>query len=175
MPEDDDGRTKSGWKQLIEQAEHDVQTARTQYWAERVSRGPVSLSTRQQLATAALQYRDVLLEYSDVNSVEELWDEHEIDSLEQLAHNSVTVNESVAGDTNAVQQVERPAIVAIDPKRLVDATHHLDEVALKLGFGEEPNYDEAHDEPEHDDLRGLLEVRGQDEALDNIEHVGGDN
>jgi len=157
-------------KRVVYDARETVQAARNEVWGELVGRGQVSLHARRQLATAAVQYWDVLKEYGEDRSTE--WEESGVDQIGALVGETVEVPEPAPGDTNANDTVQRPALLSVDPEQLIDVTKELDTLAKELGFAAGTRDKTPSDEPELSDLRGLLKARGQTEALQNLPGSG---
>jgi hypothetical protein len=160
-------------KQVVYDARESVQAARNEVWGELVGRGSVSLHARRQLATAAVQYWDVLKEYGEDRTTE--WEESGVDEIGELVGKTVQVPEPAPGDTSATDMVERPALLSVDPQRLIGVTKRLDTLAKELGFAAGTRDKTPSDEPELSDLRGLLKARGQTEALTKLPGSGGDD
>lgn len=160
-------------KRVVYDARETVQAARNEVWGELVGHGSVSPHARRQLATAAVQYWDVLKEYGDER--EDGWEEAGVDQLGELVGQTVEVAEPADGDTSATETVERPALLSVDPQQLIDITKRLDELAKELGFAAATQDRTPSDEPELSDLRGLLKARGQTEALQNLPGSGGED
>jgi hypothetical protein len=119
-------------KRVVYDARETVQAARNEVWGELVGHGSVSPHARRQLATAAVQYWDVLKEYGDER--EDGWEEAGVDQLGELVGRTVEVAEPAPGDTSATETVKRPALLSVDPQQLIDVTKRLDELAKELGF-----------------------------------------
>jgi hypothetical protein len=125
-----------GFSLLVREARQQMQNARNIYWHEKTSGdGSVSWEVRELLARRAVQYYDILWEYkTDRQSVEQAWDESDIEMIQQLAHDARTVDVAAPGDTSNTQQVQKPALAALDPSKLVELTKQLDQIANDLGF-----------------------------------------
>jgi hypothetical protein len=169
MSEDDEGTNPAD--RLIYDAREQLQLVRNEFWRQRV-RGTVSSKMKRELAVAAIQLHDVLWEHSDENAIEDEWDGSNVDDLRTLLDKTVSVPEQTPGDSANNRTVERPAIAAVDGDWLVDVSKRLERLAKQLGFGANTRDETPHNEPSAEDLRGLVELRGQDEAADNIKHIG---
>lgn len=140
MPATDDaGDGHNGFLPMIRETREQVQTARWQYFQEKLS-GRVSHSARQELAQAALLYYDVLWEYVDNDQgVHQAWQDSDVDLIQQKSHETVTTTAGTPGRGSAKQYREENALVAMDPDTLVELTKKLDYFASEMGFGASPN------------------------------------
>lgn len=111
--------------------------AAVQRYDEAIVRGTVPQSVRRDLATAALDYFHILHEHRDEEALEEPWDERGIEFLEELQGETVTVEQSLPRANGATTYVERPAILAVDPRRLTRAILELNDIAKELGLSAE--------------------------------------
>ena len=138
--------------EIVNSTKQHVQGVRNQFHRERVN-GGVSEETHRELATAALQYRDVLAEYSDENAVRERWEESGVDDLERLVGETRTVEVDAPGRTSNTRTAERPAVLATSPVAIYHATKKLDRLAKELGFAAE-----VADVTPHHDLQETVTV-----------------
>lgn len=131
MSDRDDGDDPRA-RRLIMEIRHRVQASRNQVWHELVNYGGVSDSSKRDLATAAVQYWDVLSEFRDDRADE--WDEEGVDDLKTLLTEEVPVEVPSSGRSRATNTELRPAIVQVQPTALIEATKRLDKLAKSLGF-----------------------------------------
>jgi hypothetical protein len=167
----DDGALSQPAGRIIYQTRQRVQEVRNQYHRERVF-GSVSAETHRELATVALQYRDVLAEHAEEQVVREAWRESGVDRLEELVGETRPVEVAGAGDTRNTETVQRPAVLAVSHADIYQATKDLDRLAKELGFAASTRDKTPEEEATMSDLRGLLKARGQTEAMDLL--PGGD-
>jgi hypothetical protein len=109
-------------------------TAAIQRYNEALVKGSVSEEHRRDLAAAALDYYSVLHEHRDEEALDPHWDERDIAWLEDLAGETVEMEQSLPRSNGATTSVERPAILAVDASRLRDLILELNDVAKELGF-----------------------------------------
>jgi hypothetical protein len=64
------------------------------------------------------------------------------------------------------ETTHKPAVLPIDDA--IDVLDLLDRVSHRLGFTADARDVTPHTEPDMEDLRGLVELRGQDDALDRL-------
>jgi hypothetical protein len=159
-------------KRVIYRTRERVQEVRNRYHRERVN-GGVTDATHRELATVALQFRDVLAEYADESVVRDKWDESGVDDLEALVGQTRTVDEVAPGRTSNTQTVTKPAVLAVPHVQIYHATKQLDSLAKELGFAASAREKTPEEEATMSDLRGLLKARGQTEAIDLL--PGGDD
>jgi len=112
-------------------------TAAVQRYNEAIVTGGVPADVKQDLATAALDYYNVLYEYREEEALDEEWDERGISWLEELANETVTVEQSLPRSNGATTTTERPAILSVDAHRLKELILELNDVAKELGFSAE--------------------------------------
>lgn len=162
-----DDQTASPAKRLIFATRERVQMVRNRYHAERVA-GGVSDETHRELATVALQYRDVLSEHSENEIVAEKWEDSGVDGLETLVGQTRAVEIEAPGRTQNTQTVMRPAVLSVPAEDIYRATKQLDLLALELGFAASTREKTSHTTTDPDDLEALLTARGQTQALENL-------
>jgi hypothetical protein len=167
---DDDERSDSAPARLIYRMREHVQQVRNQFWREGIN-GQPSAATKRELATACIQYWDVLYEFRD----ESVLEEGDFPDVEPVRSRVGQMTERLEqsgrrGGSQTVRQV--PAVMELDGWYLVSLTKDLDDLANRLGFGASTREATPHDDISHDDLAALLEARDQDEALEKV--PGGD-
>jgi hypothetical protein len=144
-----------------------VQEVRNRYHRERVF-GGVSDATHRELATVALQYRDVLAEHSDEGVVKDKWEESGVDNLEALVGQTQTVEEVAPGRTSNTQTVTKPAVLTVPLVEIYHATKELDSLAKELGLAADVREKTPEDEGTLEDLYHLLGRRGQTDAQERL-------
>lgn len=132
MSDYSDERDDQRPRRIIYDIREQVQAARNEVYSELVGRGAVSLDSRRQLATATVQYWDVLREYRDER--EDEWEEAGVDQLATAIGSTVAVETAAPGDTTATQTEERPALLSVDAQQILQISKRLDELANDLGF-----------------------------------------
>lgn len=124
----------AGFLRLIRHAREQMQMARGDYYREKLN-GSVSLQTRQQLASAAMQYYDVLWEYRVRDQqIKQSWEESNVDLIQQLNDDTTSVKVETPGDSPGNDTAERNALVACDPNLVIQLTKELDALANEMGF-----------------------------------------
>jgi hypothetical protein len=129
-------RPQTGFDLLVREARQQMQNARNIYWREKTSGdGSVSWGVRELLARRAVQYYDILWEYkTERQSVEQAWEESDIETIQELANESQAVEVAAPGRTSNTKEVRKPALAALAPEKLVELTKQLDQIANDLGF-----------------------------------------
>jgi len=113
-----------------------------------------------------MDYWDALSEFRD--EVEETWEEHGLDEIPELAQERVEVSVEKPGYGAHAERTTKPKLATVDIWTLIDYSQGLDAAANKLGFAANTPNSIPNDEPDMADLRGLLQARGQDQALENL-------
>ena len=161
----DDEDTNLRAKRIVDETQEEVQAVRNRVWSQHL-RGGVGMAGRRRLAEVVVQYWDVLKKHRDEN--EDLWQECGLHQIRDLAFQTRSVPQQAAGHTSATQSVDVPALVALDISQLLKLTDRLDDFAKHLGFAPPTKDRTPHDDGTMDDLRYLLEARGQSEALERL-------
>lgn len=131
----DDGG-KSGFETLVRAAREQMQQARSQYYQDKISNGPIRHRTRVNVARAALNYYDVLWEFRDKDQqVKSAWLDSGVDKIQEWSNQDRVVDAPTAGDTSATQKRTQNALLAADPDHIISLTKQLDYFANELGFG----------------------------------------
>lgn len=164
MSRTDDEQAAQPAKRVIFGTRERVQEVRNIYHRERVN-GSVSPATHRELATAALQYRDVLAEHSEEGVVRDKWEESGVDGLETLVGETRVVEVEAPGRTANTRTERKPAVLTVPHYQIYQATKALDTLAKELGFAASAREKTASEEASMSDLRGLLKGRGQKEAM----------
>jgi len=128
--------SEDGFTRLVREARQQMQNARNLYWREKNSgNGSVSWDVRELLARRAAQYYDILWEFKDnKQTVEQAWDASDVEVINRLSTETKSVEVEAPGDTSNTKEVQKPALAAISPQRLVELTKQLDTLANELGF-----------------------------------------
>ena len=143
-----------------------VQQIRNRFWEEGVN-GGFSPSTKRDLATVAIQYWDMLCELRD----ESVLDDGDFPDITPIRsrigrQTEVVTKSKRLGQSTTLKTV--PAITELSDWYLVELTQELDDLAKKLGFAATTADRVPNDRASEDDLKGLLEARGQTEAVENL-------
>jgi hypothetical protein len=169
----DEETSRTPAQRIIFATRQRVQEVRNQYHRERVA-GSVSEATHRELATVALQYRDVLAEHADERIVKDHWEESAVDELERLVGERRYVDVEAPGDTSNTRRVAQPAVLAVSHGAIYQATKRLDYLAKRLGFAASARQKTPRDEGDLSDLYHLLGRRGQTEAQARLPYDGDD-
>lgn len=159
-------------RKIINDTRRHVHAARAEYFDDILKHGTVTAETRKTLIEAAMLYRSTLREHSDHSVIQDKWEESGVDQLAELLQQTRTVEKPSPGDTNNGRTEEVPAVMAVPAEQILKVTERLDEMANELGFGASTTDTTPHDEPDHDDLRGLVKLRGQEDVAERV--PGGD-
>jgi hypothetical protein len=124
-------------KAVIYDARETMQAARNEAWNELISGSRVRYQTRLQLASATIQYWDVLREHRDDRAAS--WDNSGVDKLASLVGETRRVPKPTPGDTDATSYEEQPALLSIDPSEIIHISKQLDDYAKELGFAATPD------------------------------------
>lgn len=109
-------------------------TAAVQRYNEARVRGDVDERVQLDLATAALNYYNVLHEHRDEAALSEPWGERGIQWLEQAAQQSVVVEESLPRSNGATAASTKPKLLAVDPEAIKQTILELNDIAKELGL-----------------------------------------
>lgn len=88
----------------------------------------------RELAQRALDYREVLHKYRSKDALDPEWDERPIHWIEEYQNRTVQVEQSSGRLNNNTTLAEKPAILSIDPERLVYVIRELEDISDELGF-----------------------------------------
>jgi len=148
-------------KRLIREAKEEAFHARRQLRRERPN---PSLAAKRDLAAAADDYRDQLLDYKDERALETPWNErdYDIDILPRLLKETTTVTQSLNRRGSPSTTREVPKVAKIDGQRLISISKELDKIAAELGFAPDAKRsreqfhiaspDQEHPEPVNDNV-----------------------
>lgn len=162
--------TETADRKLIREAKEEAWHGRRQLRREMPN---PSTEAKWQLATALADYRDLLSAYSTERALNTPWDERgvDVDAIEQIVNQVTTGSKSVNRRGNAQQPTTVPMVEKVEPQVLIRIGNELDEIAKELGFAPKADNPPEHGSADLHDLRGLIKVRGQGEALGTIPDV----
>jgi hypothetical protein len=141
---------------------------------ELVSHGSVQPETKTEAVKAALGYFNELKEHRDERAVRERWEESGVGSLEAYLYETTEVERPAPGDTSATTSETVPRVHALEPQQLSRIIDELNELAKDLGFAPRVNEPTPRDDPDMNDIRGLLQARGQTEAAGRVPEQPGE-
>ena len=120
-------------RQMIYEIRRRVQAARNRYWAEGVD-GEVSDETHRELATAVLQYHDVLYEFRN-ESVLSPGDWPDIAEIRERVGRKARQRTQQGGLSRPATVTLVPAVTQVPIEDILQASEDLDDLAKTLGFG----------------------------------------
>lgn len=121
-------------KQIIYDHEMAALSAVREYRRFKLRPDPVPDHVVRELAERALGYREVLHKYREEDALDPPWEERQVHWIEQEQNESVTVEVPSARRNGNTRTVQKPAILAVDPEKLVDVVRRLEDIADELGF-----------------------------------------
>ena len=129
-----------------------------------------SRQTKWDTAVANADYHDLLSNYSTERALQTAWDERQVnvDAIEEILGQVTQAPQSMNRRGNAQKPVNVPLVEEVDGQFLIKIGKELDTIAKELGFAPKANNPPPHGKASMSDLRGLLSVRGQGEALDML-------
>jgi hypothetical protein len=157
-----------------------IREAREEAWhCRRRLRRELPNPTREakwDLAVALADYHDLLSNYSTERALKTAWDERpvNVDLIEEILNEVTTASQPMNRRGNAQKSVDIPLVEGVDGRGLIKIGKELDTIAKELGFAPKANNPPPHGEASMGDLRGLLSVRGQGEALGLLPDVEDD-
>jgi hypothetical protein len=122
----------------------------------------------RELAQRALDFREVLHKYRNEDALDPAWDERPIHWIDDYQNETRLVEKPSSRRNSNTKTVEQPAILSVDPEALVDVIRELEDIADQLGFSAPVRSPTDHNQVDHDELAELLQLRGQDEALERV-------
>lgn len=165
----DEDRESQQIRQMIDEAIVQTHQARTQYRRAR-SRGVDGPEETTALRDAMIRYFDALQRYRKKSTVKKDWEERGFDKIRDLIRQSRTVQQPQSGSRGASSQtVEVPLIRQLGPDQIIDYLDQLDEIATMLGFMGSVREQLPKEKGTLKDIRWLLSVREQSQALDKLE------
>jgi hypothetical protein len=156
---------KSHFSRLIYRAQEEMDQARMLYFQQRAANS-VTQETITYLQASLMRYYGIMRRYRDESAVEEEWPTAEFQQLQEYALSEQPVATQSAGRGSRQAVETRPG--RVDPKRAVELSFTLDDIATELGFATSPKEITPHTEATEDDLAALLSARGQEQALENL-------
>lgn len=121
-------------KRVVYEHELAALAAIKEYRQWKFSDRPVPDTITRQLAEEALAFREVLHKYRTKDALDPEWGDRDIHWIDDYQNRTVLVEEpSPRRNSNTVTE-ERPAILTVDPERLIDVIRNLDDIADELGF-----------------------------------------
>jgi hypothetical protein len=163
----DDENGRSGFHRIIREAKEEAFHARRMLRREQPD---VGMQTKRDVAAALSDYRDVLWDYHEEDALDTEWDEREVDVdvIDRLLSETVTVEQSLNRRGGAVQRSEVPLVANASVEFLLDIGKELDAIAKELGFAASAREKTPHTDTSEKDLVGLLKARGQEQAIENL-------
>lgn len=173
MSEQNSDDSKPGYDRLIREAKEEAFHARRRLRREQPS---PSAQTKREVAVALADYHDVLTDYRDEQALDADWGERMAVDPDVLLGRTVAVERGVPSrNRSATETVEMPAAATLSPTDLLALAKELDAIAKELGFAAKARDKTPRDEATMDDLRALLETRGQTDSADRLpDPRGGD-
>lgn len=114
--------------------------------------GNVPETVVDNLGISVMDYYDLLRRYRNKANIKEDWHNEGIDQLEELAGETVVVENGGSGLGRTQSTEEIPAIKTIDAETLIEISYKLDDIASDLGFEAEVDVDLDDAEFEYSDL-----------------------
>jgi hypothetical protein len=136
-------------------------------FTQRAAEASVSPQMKREIAIHIVNFHRVLSNYED-ESVLDDGDIPDIADIRDRLGETVHVTVEAAGIGRGQTRKPVPAVDQLNPWYLEDVASDLEAAAKKLGFWEPAKETTPHDDPSEDDLKALLEARGQDEAVANL-------
>jgi hypothetical protein len=158
-----------------------IREAREEAWhCRRRLRRELPKPTREakwDLAVALADYHDLLSNYSTERALKTAWDERpvNVDVIEDVLNQVTEAPRPINRRGNAQQMANVPLVEEVDGLHLIKIGKELDTIAKELGFAPKANNPPPHGKASMGDLRGLLSVRGQGEALGLLPEFEDDN
>jgi len=168
----DDTPSDSRAKQLIQDRQERLEEV-LDIFSQRAANVDLSPQMTREIAVHIVNYHRVLSRYED-ESVLSDGDIPDISPIRNRLGRTTRVASAGAAMGYGGGYEEVPAVDELDYWYLEDVAGQLETAAKKLGFWASAKDQTPHDDPDHDDLKALLETRGQDEAIENLPGEGGD-
>lgn len=172
---DGNDRVDPGFRRSIRKVRERAFMAQLRVREQQVAHGFVSEDARRELAGATLALRDRLLTFREDSALTQDWSDYGVDWVETLAGETVRRPEPTPRSNGNHQTVERPALLYVEPERLMATVRQLDQIARDLGFEAATKDRTPNDKGDLEDLRSLLETRGQTEAAERVPASGGES
>jgi hypothetical protein len=122
--------------EALQEARERAREVRRLFVTEWSQTGRVSDTTKVQAGRAAVDYRDVLVDYRN-EITDPPWQERDLDWIMELVNEQVETEIDGAGLGRGGETETRPAFTQVDPIRLYRLTKSFDEIWRELGFGAE--------------------------------------
>jgi len=151
-------------RKMITTQRQRVNAVRSQFAGEGVY-AELSEDTHLQLARVAVEYWQLLREYKDEAVVEEFPD---ISPLRSRLGKETQILSKSAGLNRGMVPKPKPAVLEVGIDEILGLLDELDNIANRLGFSTAATEKLPNDRASEDDLKTLLEARGQSEAVDNL-------
>jgi hypothetical protein len=174
----DDGGADRRAKGIVFELIEELIGARNKFRDEEfANNGSASEDAYKRFCARIVQTADYLDAFEDESAIDDEEFTEFVDAVEQikaLRGEVVTVEVPAPGDTSAMQSAgkEVPAILNLNAEWLIWVSKQAEAITNDLGWGPSVKAETPHDEVSHDDLRGLVEIRGQQEALDSLPNGG---
>lgn len=162
--DDTGGDTRA--KQLIQDRQERLEDA-LDVFTQRAAAASVSPQMKREIAIHIVNFHRVLSNYRD-ESVLNDGDIPDIGDIRDRLGETVHVTVDAPGIGRGQTREAVPAVDALDPWYLEAVASDLEAAAKKLGFWAPARETTPHDDPTEDDLKALLEARGQDQAAANL-------
>jgi hypothetical protein len=143
MAATDDDSGSNQFEKLIAATYRRVVAARQEYTQAQL-RGDVTTNHVVDLAKATYEYHSILYEHHDEDVLDPEWEDRNLDWLNDYRGESVTVEQSAPGMTSNTVEKEIPAILTVNPERIVQLTRKLDTVRKELGFSAQVSESHPH-------------------------------
>ncbi len=166
MTDNSDTNSETPFGRLIREAKEEAFHARRKLRREQPN---PSFNTKRSVAEALADYHDVLEDYADERALQTAWNERIPVDCDALLDETTTLDRPISSrNRDAAEPATVPAVANLSARELLTLAKELDKIAKELGFAAEAKQPTPHEEASMSDLRGLLEARGQSEALDNL-------
>lgn len=160
----DDSGGRNGHERMILAQRQRVQEARSHFIGEGVH-GDYTETAHLELARVCVEYYQILREYDGEAVIDGLPDITEL--RDRLGSKKQMLSQS-PGLKRGEGYEPRPAVLEVPVDDILDLLEQLDDVANGLGFSAAAAETVPKNEADESDLKGLLETRGQDDAIENL-------
>lgn len=126
-------------KRMIYDTQNHVKRLRNEFWQQYLQgEGNISEELQADLVSAALTYRDVLIDYRDYDELNPPWRERDLDWIVEAADEYVQGVRMAPGRSKSAKASPKARLLEEDPRRIYRFTKKLDQVAHELGFAAPP-------------------------------------
>jgi len=133
------------------------------------SSGSASKETKAKFGSVLATYQGLLEIYQNEAVLKQPWGERlPISDLEAKTVKTISKNITSNPATGSSETQHYPVISKHHGSTLIEHSKELDSIFKELGFAAAASDTIPNDEATEGDLKGLLETRGQDEAIDNL-------